>query len=474
VKDKTLAVLLYGKPIGTLCCDRNARLRFVYGDKARTARDAVPLSLSLPLAKREHDHAAVDAFLWGLLPDNERVLERWARNFQVSARNPFALLAHVGEDCAGAVQIVSADRVSELQEPGPVQVKWLTKREVGERLRLLREDETAWRRSDDEGQFSLAGAQPKTALLRYRSRWGVPIGKTPTTHILKPPSALRDGQIENEHFCLRLARTLGLPTAESSIERFDGEVAIVIERYDRVRLTASMAAHMAAQAAAEATAAAAERGSPQNATRAADAAARAAGFAQLAKTQPVLRLHQEDMCQALGVRPQSKYQNEGGPSPEQIAELLQAHSDRPHEDVQAFAAALLYNWIVGGSDGHAKNYSLLHAAGGRVRLAPFYDIASALPYPELNTPRLKLAMKIGGHYRLREIGSRELRKLATGMRLDPDALVARGTELCAALPPAVQTLHEQCKGEGLDHAVLDQLVRVLVARAKACSKELKT
>lgn len=436
--DKTLAVLLYGKPIGTLHCDRNARLRFVYAEKERTARDAVPLSLSLPLAKREHDHAAVDAFLWGLLPDNERVLERWAQQFQVSARNPFALLAHVGEDCAGAVQIVPPDRVSELQTPGPVQVKWLTKQKVGERLRALRADETAWRRSDDEGQFSLAGAQPKTALFHHKGRWGVPIGKTPTTHILKPPSALLDGQIEDEHFCLRLARALGLPTAESRIERFGDEVAIVIERYDRVPLTASMAARMAAQ------------------------------------TQPILRLHQEDMCQALGVRPQSKYQNEGGPLPEQIVELLHAHSDRPREDVQAFADALLYNWLVAGPDGHAKNYSLLHGAGGRVRLAPFYDIASALPYPELNTPRLKLAMKIGGHYRLREVGTRELRKLARGIRLDPEALIARAAELCAALPAAAQTLHEQCTRDGLNHLILERLVRALVARAKACSKELMT
>jgi len=423
-------MLMDGARVGTLFCDRNLRLRFVYDAVLRDTADAVALSLSLPLVRREHGHDAIEAFLWGLLPDNERVLERWAKQFHVSARNPFALLAHVGEDCAGAVQIVPEERIAALLRPQEApQVQWLTQRDVAQRLAALRADETAWRREGDAGQFSLAGAQPKTALYFDGRRWGLPLGATPTTHILKPPATGLVGQIEDEHFCLRLARALGLPTAESSVQRFGDEVAIVIERYDRVRL---------------------------------------------AKQQPLMRLHQEDLCQALGMRPQAKYQNEGGPSPGQIAELLRAASDRPAEDVQTFADALVYNWLIAGTDAHAKNYSLLHGRGGRVRLAPLYDLASALPFPELDPNKLKLAMKLGGHYRVREIGARELRKTGEELGLDPAAFLARSRELCAALPPATEAVHDECRQNGLDHPILERLANVLKARARQCASALRS
>jgi serine/threonine-protein kinase HipA len=480
-----LTVLLYGAPIGTLYCDRSGRLRFVYADKGRTARNAVPLSLSLPLARREHRHDAVEAFLWGLLPDNENVLARWGREFHVSSRNPFALLAHVGHDCAGAVQIVTPDRVAEIEGPGPVRVDWIEEADLAERLRMLRGDETAWSRTGDEGRFSLAGAQPKIALFHDGKRWGVPIGRTPTTHILKPPTGAYEGQIENEHFCLRLARALHLPVASSAIVRFERESAIVVERYDRVRLTSAMAKAMAAAAAAEAAEAAAEAAEAAArvgdaaevaaaAANVAEAAARAGGLARRPKTPPVLRLHQEDMCQALGVRPHAKYQNEGGPSPEQIAGVLRDHSDEPRQDLDTFMDGLLFSWLIGGSDAHAKNYSLLHGAGGRVRLAPLYDLASALPYPSLNTPRLKLAMKFGGHYRLQAVGGVELRKLATGMRVDPDAVIERARSLCAALPRAAERVLRDCKRDGLRHPILGTLVAALDERARRCSQRLGT
>lgn len=478
MKTRELAVLLYGTPIGHLRCDRNAKLTFAYTQKARSARNAVPLSLSLPLARREHGHDAVDPFLWGLLPDNENVLARWGREFNVSSRNPFALLAHVGEDCAGAVQIVPPERVAQIEGPGPVQVDWLTESELADRLHALRTDETSWSRADDEGRFSLAGAQPKMALFHDGERWGIPIGRTPTTHILKPPTGLFDGQIENEHFCLHLARKLGLPVATSRIIQFGDETTFVVERYDRVRMTPAMAAAMAATAAAEAAAAApqAHAGDPSQAAsaaaRVAEAAAQAAGLAELGKTMPVLRLHQEDLCQALGVRPHSKYQNEGGPSPEQIAALLRDHSDDPRQDLDTFIGALAFNWLIGGSDGHAKNYSLLHGSRGDVRLAPLYDLASALPYPDLNTPRLKLAMKYGSHYRLRDIGSSDLRKLASSMEMNPDSIIERARDLCARVPNAATEVASACAREGVTAPIIEKLIEAVAARATQCEQRL--
>ena len=136
----------------------------------------------------------MERFLWGLLPDNDRVLENWGKRFQVSPRNPFRLIANVGEDCAGAVQFVRPDRLAKLRrEPGAREIAWLTEDEIAERLRVLRADHSAWRAAADTGQFSLAGAQPKTALLFQNGRWGIPSGRTPTTHILKPPTGEWDG-----------------------------------------------------------------------------------------------------------------------------------------------------------------------------------------------------------------------------------------------------------------------------------------
>src|SRR5262249_18335136 len=152
-------------------------------------------------------------FLWGLLPDNEFVLDRWARRFQVSARNVFALISHVGEDCAGAVQFVTRERLGAVQSGDSDNIDWLDEAGLAQRLRILHEDHAAWRLPRDTGQFSLAGAQPKTALFFQEGRWGIPSGRVPTTHILKPPTGRFDGHAENEHVCLALARALGLPAA---------------------------------------------------------------------------------------------------------------------------------------------------------------------------------------------------------------------------------------------------------------------
>jgi len=401
------------------------RLSFVYDDAWREAQDAHPLSLSMLLAAAEHGHAVTEAFLWGLLPDNPTILDRWARKFHVSARNAFALLSHVGEDCAGAVQFVQPERLEEVLAPGPETVDWLDEHAVAERLRLLREDLAAWRTPRDTGQFSLAGAQAKTALLwdGEEGRWGVPSGRTPTTHILKPPTGRFDGHAENEHFCLNLARRLGLPAARSTVQHFEDQTAIVVERYDRRRTETGL-----------------------------------------------VRIHQEDMCQAMGLPPTRKYENEGGPGAPEIVELLRIHSSRRETDVATFLDALAFSWLVAGTDAHAKNYSLLIAAGGRVRLAPLYDLASALAYDDLQLQKLKLAMKIGPDYRLRDIGPREWTALARKVRVDADALLARVAELATRLPDESAALRDRLRAEGLRHPATRRLHEGIATRAAQCQR----
>jgi serine/threonine-protein kinase HipA len=482
MKRRELSALVWGLEAGRVRQDGRGRLGFAYLERWREGAESVPLSLSMPLAAREHGHDAIDAYLRGLLPDNEFVLERWASRFQVSSRNPFALVAAVGEECPGAVQFAVPDRAAGLRGQGGLEVRWIEEEEVADRLRALRGDGSAWRLAEDPGQFSLAGAQPKTTLLRLDGRWGIPFGRTPTTHILKPPAVGLDGHVENEHLCLLLARESGLATASSEVRRFGDEIAIVVERYDRA-LTAGLADAAAAEAAAHAArspsvaadaprgAAAAKRAAATVATTA-EASARSQALRTLAATQPVLRLHQEDLCQALAVRPTFKYQNEGGPSPARVVRLLREHSGSPDEDIRAFLDALVFNWLIGGTDAHAKNYSILHGREGRVRLAPLYDLASALPYPSMNPPRVKLAMRIGSEYWLHRIRARHWTALAKELELDPGRVLRRMVDFSNSVAAAIPKVRAQAIGAGLVHPIVARLLDLVANRVEECLREL--
>jgi serine/threonine-protein kinase HipA len=419
-----LVTLLDGKEVGRVHNDARGRLTFVYDDQWRNATEAYPLSLSMPIAAKEHGRAVVEAFLWGLLPDNEQVLARWAAKFQVSARNVFALISHVGEDCAGAVQFVTPERLEAIRSGKEDKVEWLDESELAKRLQMLREDHAAWRLPRDTGQFSLAGAQPKTALLLQNERWGIPSGRIPTTHILKPPTGHFDGHAENEHICLMLARNLGLPAAQSKVMRFKDEVAIVVERYDRQQ-----------------------------------------------KGNDIIRVHQEDTCQALGIMPTKKYQNEGGPSPVNIIDLLRTYSTDRDTDLDTFGAALGFNWLIAGTDAHAKNYSLL-LSGPDVRLAPLYDIASILPYDEVDLRKAKLAMKIGGEYKVSQIGLRQWQKFAREVRADVDQLVEVLISMAKQLPDEVTAARSRAREEGLNNALIERLSTQLIDRAHECRRLL--
>jgi serine/threonine-protein kinase HipA len=410
--------------VGRVLRNNNGRLKFLYEEAWRSSDDAFPLSLSMPLTSAEHSHERIDTFLWGLLPDNAAVLDHWGRQFQVSPRNAFALLSHVGEDCAGAVQFIPPERLDAVLTKRPEPVLWLTEQEVAERLRILRADHSAWRLQGDTGLFSLAGAQPKTALLFEKGRWGVPSGRTPTTHILKPPAGPLAGFIVNEHLCLQLARRLEFPTANSSVMSFDSERAIVLERFDRVR--------------------------------------RPAGW---------LRIHQEDLCQALGVYPSHKYQHDGGPGPKAIVELIRNHSSAPNDDVVTFVDALAFNWLIAGTDAHAKNYALLIAPGA-VRLAPLYDVASILPYPRFDVNRVKLAMKIAGRYRMGEIRRGDWLKAAEQLQLSSNALLERITRMAEAICEVTPEIGAELKHAGVTEPVVDRLVTRLVGRGQLCLKRM--
>lgn len=424
---KELLVLLGEAHAGILRQDARASLTLEYEQAWCDDPNASPVSVSMPLAKRVHRGDALLAYLWGLLPDNDVILDAWAKRFNVSARNVFGLLTHVGEDCAGAVRFVAPERIETLAARVRGKVRWLDEREIATRLRALRNDESAWRAATDSGQFSLGGAQPKTALFFDGKRWGIPSGRTPTTHILKPGAGHLAGHAENEHFCLALAGELGLPVARSEVVRFEDEIAIVLERYDRQRVGSA-----------------------------------------------VLRVHQEDCCQALGVLPLRKYESEGGPGARSIAEMLAERSRRAREDIDTFITALAFNWAIAGTDAHAKNYSILIGKRGEIRLAPLYDIASFLPYTAHGLRKLKLAMKIGGKYRLHEIGVHAWNKFAAELGRDPDQIRAMLQSLCAELPDRARDVVKREKAAGLNHPILVALNEGVQRRAKELGRVVGT
>ncbi len=421
---EALEVLFLGRGMGSVERTHGGRLSFSYDDAYRLAADATPLSLSMSLTQAVHPHPTIEAFLWGLLPDNSSVLDRWGRDFHVSPRNSFALLRHVGRDCAGAAEFV--ERGTGRDEV--VEIDWLEEAHIAAHLRRLNREPTAWHLSADSGQFSLAGAQAKVALLHEDGRWGRPRGRRPTSHILKPAVSGFDDHDLNEHLCLALARRLGITAVRTRVVEFEDTRAIVVERYDRLRD---------------------------------------------ARDGHWQRVHQEDMCQALSVMPERKYQAEGGPGPRDIVSLLRRVQPR-HEarmSVQGFVDALALNWLIGGTDAHAKNYSLL-LSGSAVRLAPLYDVASALPYPRLDVHRAKLAMKVGGEYRLREISRRHWERESKELGVDREELVHRLADLAARIPDELSAVCADPALKALDSALPARLTDAVSEHASRCARIL--
>jgi len=374
------------------------------------------LSLSMPLPGNTYSQKLVLPYLWNLLPENPNVLQRWAQEYHVSASNPFRMLGYVGADVPGAAQFIPEDRLDELRLPQRTRIEWISIADLTERLKQLRKDISAFRRPTDRGKISLPGAQAKTAFYwdEATGRWGVPMGRTPTTHIVKPCVPEFDGLVENEHLCQDIAARMNLPAARSQVLALD-ETCIVVERYDRL---------------------------PDSNT-----------------ASRMIRVHQEDMCQSLGLMPAKKYQEEGGPGIATIVALIRRVSSDPETDVNRFIEANVFNWLIGGTDAHAKNYSLLIGAGDQVRLAPLYDLSSQLPYED--RIEQNLAMKIGDHYKIARIGLDDWRILATAIGMDTDRILDMLKALLKKMPDAISGARDQALSDGLDKKVITKLAALL-------------
>lgn len=407
---KELAVLLYGRHVAQLTETRGGQHTLTYLDDPGNT----PLSLSMSISQKAHANRAVQPFLDGLLPDREETRRAMGREFGVSGNNPFALLRHVGLDCAGAVQFTEPNAIDEaLARAG--QLDPLTEKQIGDRLSRINEGATrSWVAPAE--RWSLAGAQAKFALHRsLDGTWAEAIGATPTTHILKPGAAEYADHALNEHVSMTVAARLGVPAARSSYHEFDGHPCIVVERYDRRRDT----------------------------------------------SKRVVRIHQEDLCQALSVAPANKYETDGGPGVAKILPLLAVHAGR--EGLSRFAQYQAYNYVIGGTDAHAKNYSLL-LVGSTVRLAPMYDLASAFPYEGMSN---EIPMSIDGERRLGRISDRHWAAFAVRAGLEPDQLIDELRTLAARAPDAFAEVFDELAAQGVP--VTDLRNRLMPALARHCA-----
>jgi serine/threonine-protein kinase HipA len=392
-----LNVWMNGELVGTWTTLRTQTPVFRYARAWAESPRARALSLSLPLtADLEVRGPVVDRYFDNLLPDNPAIRRRIRERFNTRSTQASDLLEAIGRDCVGAVQLLPPE-----DEPvgwNRVNATALSDTEVERLLHAVTTVTSIGPREDltqDEFRISIAGAQEKTALLSMRGRWFQPRGATPTTHILKLPMGIVGNfrgdfsdSIENEWLCGRILRRLGLPVAESDMVQFGGQKVLAVKRFDRRW--------------AGAGAARADR----------------PGFKPSPGTW-IVRLPQEDFCQATGHASTERYEADGGPSIGDILEIL-AGSASPDEDRATFILAQLTFWLLAATDGHSKNFSIHLRPGTAFNLTPLYDVLSAWPIigrgaNELALHDAKLAMSVRSktkHYRIRDIHARHWHELA--------------------------------------------------------------
>lgn len=366
-KSGRLNVFLNSRLVGQLNHEASGAIDFRYDPDWLAWKYTLPVSLSLPLREDRYIGAPVSAVFDNLLPDNAGIRKKIAERVGADGVDPFSLLAALGRDCVGALQFLP-DGI----DPGPagaIKGHSITDGEIAEMIGNLARNPLGLDR-DEDFRISIAGAQEKTALLRYKGRWQKPIGTTATTHIFKPqigelPNGIDlSNSVENEYLCLTLTKAFGLPSANVEMASFDGRRVLVVERFDRL----------------------------------------------FTKDRRLLRVPQEDCCQALSVLWTRKYENEGGPGIVQILRLL-AGSDDADADRRHFLKSIIVFWLLAATDGHAKNFSVQLSSGGGYRLTPLYDVISAQPSldaHQIRRNKMKLAMAVGDkrHYAVETIAGR--------------------------------------------------------------------
>ena len=381
-----------------------------YFDEWLQSEWARPLSLSLPFTpdNQPYRNAKVTAFFDNLLPDSDAIRLRLAQQYQTTGTSPFELLAKIGRDCAGAIQLLPVD-----EDPtGLFQILGtpLNPKEIAQILR----DATSSRALGNSGRdrrlrLSIAGAQEKTALLFHDEQWMLPIGSTPTTHIFKLPLGIIGNMkadmrtsVENEWLCSKIMNAYDIPIAHCEVAQFEDQKALVVTRFDR-RLSTD--------------------------------------------ASWIIRLPQEDFCQATGTPPTQKYQSDGGPGTAQIMEILLG-SNQAKQDRLSFYKTQIIFWVLAATDGHAKNFSIAHLPQNQYEATPIYDVLSAHPIIGKSKNQIafqdaKLAMAVhnkNNHYQIEKIMRRHWLAQAEQVQLGADAAADLIEDVIRSTPQVVNAI----------------------------------
>lgn len=378
-----LHVLMNGILVGTLIKKVTNALSFSYAESWLAIPGARPLSLSLPLADKIYQGDRIYHFFDNLLPDNPQIRARIQAQFRASTDQPFDLLAHIGRDCVGAVQMVAGEPPEFKKE---ILGEKLSDQKIAGLLRNYQQYPLGMANEQEEFRISIAGAQEKSAFLFHQKQWHRPLGTTPTSHIFKLPIGIIPHQqldlsdsCENEWLCAQIADAFGLPTANCEILHFEEVKVLVVERFDRK-------------------------------------------FSH-DKTW-IMRLPQEDFCQALGISPNLKYQADGGPGIQECMQLLLGSTHSLYDRDLLFRSQILF-YLLAAIDGHAKNFSIFLEPEGKYRMTPLYDIMSAYPLiskKQLQVRKIKMAMALNGknvHYHWYEIQRRHFLETAKKVYYSP-------------------------------------------------------
>lgn len=390
--------------VGHLLKQPSGAIEFRYDHAWLDRSKAFPVSLSLPLREESWRGEPVAAVFENLLPDSADLRRRVAEKVGAAGYDAYSLLAAIGRDCAGALQFI-ADDAAEPDSTAAISGEPVDTEAIERLLKTLAQAPLGLSR-DDDFRISVAGAQEKTALLRLDGQWIKPHGTTPTTHLFKtqigrlPNGIDLSNSVENEFYCLRLLNHLGLPVNHARIMTFGQTKALVVERFDRAWSNGRL-----------------------------------------------IRLPQEDCCQALSVPPARKYQSDGGPGMQAIADLLKG-ADSPEDDHRTLFQAQLAFWLIGAADGHAKNFSLFLHPGGGYALTPIYDVLSAQPSLDarrIERRQMKLAMSVGNnnHYRIDEIQTRHFFQTAEAASLSRSLIRSAVEDVAARMAGALASLEAE-------------------------------
>ena len=402
--------------VGELTQNKHGELGFAYSPDWLTREDAPAISASLPKRAKPFSRRECRPFFSGLLPE-ESQRDAVAQILGISRSNDFAFLDRLGGDVAGAFQLLQPGEIPIAPDSHTHTISALDDAGL---IRVLDDLPTRPLLAGTAGlRLSLAGAQSKVPVVLVGGQVALPAPAQPTTHILKPPIARFSATTENEAFVMRLAGAVGLEVAPVEPRVVRDRLFLLVKRYDR--------AHR-------------EKGG-------------------------VRRIHQEDFCQALGLPPERKYSNEGGPTFDSCFALLRRVVAQPAVDVLKLLDAVIFNLIAGNADAHGKNFSILYDDDGP-RLAPLYDLLATAAYPEISN---RLAMKIGKRATLAEMDAKGWTVFAAEAEVGMPLIRRRVAELCECVKATARDVAGALTLPGLDTAALSRLAEMVTDRAQQCA-----